>query len=93
MAGSKILCPNNTFTVAAGQSEAVKFPIEVPYQFNKASGMENRCQSWQSFSDGEENAMPVLTNRMLVTETMPLPMRGSGTKNFSFDKLLQSGNS
>ena len=41
-----------------------------------------------SFSDGEENAMPVLTNRMLVTETCHLPMRGTGTKNFSFDKLL-----
>jgi hypothetical protein len=30
---------------------------------------------------------------MLVTETMPLPMRGSGTKNFTFEKLLQSANS
>ncbi|MGZ8554251.1 MAG: alpha-2-macroglobulin family protein, partial [Chitinophagaceae bacterium] len=46
-----------------------------------------------AFSDGEENAIPVLTNRMLVTETMPLPMRGTGTKNFSFDKLLKSGSS
>ena len=31
--------------------------------------------------------MPVLTNRMLVTETLNLPMRGTGTKDFSFDKL------
>jgi hypothetical protein len=46
-----------------------------------------------AYSDGEENAVPVLTNRMLVTETMPLPMRGTGTKNFSFDKLLRSGSS
>ena len=30
------IVPNQYFTVAAGQSEAVKFPIEVPYQFNKA---------------------------------------------------------
>ena len=28
--------PKQSFTVAAGQSEAVKFPIAVPYQFNKA---------------------------------------------------------
>ena len=27
---------NQYFTVAAGQSEAVKFPLEIPYQFNKA---------------------------------------------------------
>ena len=37
--------------------------------------------------------MPVLTNRMLVTETMPLPMRNAGSKDFSFPKLLASGKS
>ena len=28
--------PKQSFTVKAGQSEAVKFPIAVPYQFSKA---------------------------------------------------------
>ena len=32
-------------------------------------------------SDGEEASMPVLTNKMLVTESLPLSMRSSGTKN------------
>ncbi|HEV7783122.1 MAG TPA: alpha-2-macroglobulin family protein, partial [Chitinophagaceae bacterium] len=84
--------PNQYFTVAAGQSEAVKFPIEVPYLFNKALVWRIVAKAG-SYSDGEENAMPVLTNRMLVTETMPLPMRGAGTKNFTFSKLLNSGQS
>ncbi|MGB5027214.1 MAG: alpha-2-macroglobulin family protein, partial [Chitinophagaceae bacterium] len=84
--------PNQYFTVAAGQSEAVKFPIEVPYLFNKALVWRIVAKAG-NYSDGEENAMPVLTNRMLVTETMPLPMRGSGTKDFSFEKLLNSGSS
>ena len=83
---------NQYFTVAAGQSEVVKFPIEVPYQFNKALVWRIVAKSG-SYSDGEENVLPVLTNRMLVTETMPLPMRGTGTKNFTFQKLLQSGSS
>ncbi|MGZ8539826.1 MAG: alpha-2-macroglobulin family protein, partial [Chitinophagaceae bacterium] len=74
------------------QSEAVKFPIAVPFQFNKALVWRIVAKA-DAFSDGEENAIPVLTNRMLVTETMPLPMRGTGTKNFSFDKLLKSGSS
>lgn len=82
--------PNQYFTVAAGQSEVVKFPIDVPYLFDKALVWRIVARAG-NISDGEENAMPVLTNRMLVTETMPLPMRGSGTKNFSFDKLLNSG--
>lgn len=84
--------PSQFFTVAAGQSEAVLFPIEVPYRFNKALVWRIVAKAG-TFSDGEENALPVLTNRMLVTETMPLPMRGTGTKNFTFDKLLNSGSS
>ena len=92
--------PNQYFTVAAGQSEAVKFPIQVPYLFNKALTWRIIARTSPSgggqegaFSDGEENTMPVLTNKMLVTETMPLNMRGTGTKNFSFDKLLHAGES
>jgi hypothetical protein len=92
---------NQYFTVAAGQSEAVKFPIEVPYLFNKAltwrivakAPLSTGGEGKGEVSDGEEAALPVLTNRMLVTETMTLPMRGAGTKNFTFDKLLKSGGS
>lgn len=40
-----------------------------------------------SFTDGEEHLIPVLTNRTLVTETKPLPIRGSGTFDFSMEKL------
>lgn len=35
-----------------------------------------------NFSDGEEMAIPVLTNRMLVTETLPLPINGRQSKDF-----------
>lgn len=37
--------------------------------------------------DGEENTLPVLSNRMLVTETLPLPINGKETKNFTLQKL------
>ncbi len=43
-----------------------------------------------SCSDGEEKAIPVFPNRMMVTESMPLPVRGKGIFDFTFDKLLQS---
>ena len=39
------------------------------------------------FSDGEQNALPVLTNRMLVTETLPMWIRSNQTKTFTLDKL------
>ena len=37
--------------------------------------------------------LPVVSNQVLVTESMPLPMRGSASKHFKFEKLLQSGES
>jgi hypothetical protein len=88
--------PNQYFTVAAGQSTPVSFSMLIPYQYNRpltyrvvaeAKGGE------QNLSDGEQAILPVVSNRMLVTESLPLPMRGNGSKDFSFTKLLQSGNS
>ncbi|MCU7548625.1 MG2 domain-containing protein [Chitinophagaceae bacterium LB-8] len=84
--------PNQYFTVSAGGSEVVKFPIEVPYQFNNALVWRVVAKAG-NYSDGEEMTLPVLTNKTLVTETLPLMMKGSGSKNFTFDKLLQAGNS
>lgn len=84
--------PNQYFTVAAGQSEAVMFPIQVPYLFDKALVWRIVARAGD-VSDGEEAAMPVLTNRTLVTETLPLNLRNTQTKNFRFEKLLSSGNS
>ncbi|MEO5783505.1 MAG: alpha-2-macroglobulin family protein, partial [Ginsengibacter sp.] len=80
------------FKIAAGQSAALKFSIEVPTNFNNAVVYRIVAKAGD-VSDGEEAAIPVLTNRMLVTETMPLPVRGNTTKNFTFQKLLNSGNS
>ncbi len=80
------------FTVAAGQSEPVQFSIEVPYLFNKALTWRIIARSGQ-YSDGEEASLPVLTNKLLVTETMPVSMTGSGNKEFKFEKLLQAGES
>ena len=37
--------------------------------------------------------LPVLSKRVLVTESLPLPIRGPATKNFDFTKLLESGES
>lgn len=42
------------------------------------------------FSDGEQNALPVLSNRMLVTETLPMWIRSNETRTFSLDKLAST---
>ena len=38
-------------------------------------------------SDGEESALAILDNRILVTESMPLWINGEGEKQFTFDRL------
>ena len=81
--------PDQYFTAAAGQSALVKFPISIPFNFNKPLTWRIVAKS-SSFSDGEENTLPVLTNRMLVTESLPLYMRGDTTKQFTFEKLLHN---
>ena len=40
-----------------------------------------------SFSDGEQNVLPVLSNRLLVTETLPMWVRSNETRTFTLDKL------
>jgi uncharacterized protein YfaS (alpha-2-macroglobulin family) len=84
--------PVKAFTVAAGQSAVVNFNIEIPNNFNNAVVYRIVAKAG-NVSDGEEAAIPVVTNRMLVTETMPLPMSGDGSKDFKFEKLLKSDSS
>ena len=87
----KNVFPNQYFTIPAGQSVAVKFPMEVPSNFNAAMMYRIKAITKDNlYSDGEEAALPVLTNRMLVTESMPLNMRNITSKTFKFEKLLRS---
>lgn len=90
----KNIFPVQYFTVAAKQSTAVKFPIEIPFTFNSALTWRIKAiTNDKVFSDGEEAAIPILSNRILVTESMPLNMRNTSSKNFKFEKLLTENNS
>ena len=84
--------PNQYFTVAPGSSELVKFPVEVPFLFDKVLTYKIIARSG-NFTDGEEATLPVLSNRQLVTESVPFYVNGNGTKKYAFKKLLESGNS
>jgi uncharacterized protein YfaS (alpha-2-macroglobulin family) len=72
--------------VAAGQSTPVLWRLKVPADFTGAV-------TWRVFAetpagrDGEESTVPVVTNRMLVTETLPMTVRGGQTRDFVFESL------
>ena len=83
-----------TVTLAADSSLALAWTISVP---SDAAGQGSGAYIYRVVArtdraeDGEEGLLPVLTNRTLVTETRPLPIRQGQTKTFTLDKLLASG--
>ncbi|MGG7660841.1 alpha-2-macroglobulin family protein [Dyadobacter sp. BHUBP1] len=83
---------SSPFSVAAGQSSTTFFTLEIPKGFTKMVTWRAVAKAG-NLSDGEENTLPVLPNRMLVTESIPLSMKGSGAKHFTFEKLLASSKS
>ena len=88
----KNISPTQNFSTVAGQSIVVKYAIEIPVNFNSALTFRIVAKA-TDFSDGEEMSLPVLTNRTLVTESMPLNLRNTTKKDFKFEKLLNSGDS
>ncbi len=81
-----------SFTVKQGESIPVSFPITVPDAYTGALVWRIVAKA-ATFSDGEENILPVLSNRLLVTETLPINVKGNTEKTFRFEKLLNSGKS
>ncbi|HTX88266.1 MAG TPA: alpha-2-macroglobulin family protein, partial [Bacteroidales bacterium] len=80
-----------TFRAAKGQSALVSWTLVIPAEAGLTLLQYRVAATAGNFSDGEEKTLPVLTNRMLVTESLPLPVRGQGNFTFSFGKLLESG--
>lgn len=77
------------FNAEAGQSTAVSWPIQIPHGHFEPVVIRISAKAGD-FTDGEESTLPVITNRMLVTETLPLPIRGNERKTFTLPKLLNS---
>jgi len=79
------------FEIPAGESKSYFWKLRVPdgaYPIiYKAVGATDKL------SDGEEGMLPVLSKRILVTESLPLPIRGKSTREFEFNKLLESASS
>ncbi len=76
------------FEIPANSSRTLSWRITVPdgcgfliYRATATTG---------DLSDGEEGWLPVLSRRILVTESLPLPIRGPAERTFTFQKLLDS---
>ena len=85
------ISPEQIFDVPSMESRTYSWRLSIPddcdFLTYKAVAATTRL------SDGEEGYLPVLSRRILVTESLPLPVRGAQTKEFEFTSLLNSGQS
>ncbi|MBQ3991352.1 MAG: hypothetical protein II630_10895, partial [Bacteroidales bacterium] len=83
---AKFLSSNTvSFTADANRNTSVEWKVSVPMSIGAVS--VRIVAVGDGHSDGEEKVLPILTNRMMVTETMPLPVRRAGTTKFSFASM------
>jgi len=77
-------------SIPQGESTGILWNILIPENPSVSLLQYRIIAESGAFSDGEEKIIPVLPNRMMVTETLPLPVRDKGAFDFSFDKLIAS---
>ncbi|CAM4057776.1 MULTISPECIES: MG2 domain-containing protein [Flavobacterium] len=78
---------NNTkkFICKPKESVSVSWTITIP---ENLQGLQYKIVAKSgNFSDGEENILPVLSNKILITESIPLWVRENSTKEYVFENL------
>lgn len=74
-----------TFSVEKENNTQVSWKLSIP---DNVQAVQYKVLATSGdFSDGEQNALPVLSNRMLVTETLPMWVKSNETRSFTLDKL------
>jgi len=81
----------HNFEITNDGNEVIKWPLIIPGGLSAIS-YKVIAQAGK-FSDGEEMTVPVLPNALLVTESMPIPVRSHSSRTFNMEKLIHSGTS
>ena len=78
---------NNTrnFSCKPKESVPVNWKITIP---EGLQGLQYKIVAKSgNFSDGEENILPVLSNKILITESIPIWVKGNSKKEYAFENL------
>lgn len=78
---------NNTqnFNCKPKESVPVTWKITIP---EGLQGLQYKIVAKSgNFSDGEENILPVLSNKILITESIPIWVKGNSKKEYIFENL------
>lgn len=77
--------------IQANSSNSVSWQVQVP---KNVEGLQYRISvQSDNFTDAEESIIPVLSNRELVTETVPIWQLGNETKKYELTNLLKNESS
>jgi uncharacterized protein YfaS (alpha-2-macroglobulin family) len=84
----KLINAEKPVTIAKGGSTPVAWTLEVPRDWTRPVKYQVYAKAG-AFTDGEESLVPVVTNRVLVTESLPLPVKANETRTFVFKSMLE----
>jgi uncharacterized protein YfaS (alpha-2-macroglobulin family) len=82
----KVLITKTTdFNLEAGKSQVVSWSILVPQ--NQDLVICRIVGTGGKTSDGEQKLLPILSDKVIITESMPMTIRSNETRTFTFDKF------
>ncbi|MBN2399158.1 MAG: hypothetical protein JXI33_02325, partial [Candidatus Aminicenantes bacterium] len=79
------------FKLAPKSSQGFSWELRVPKNMGPLSYTVTAKSA--AYADGEAGALPVLTSRIMLTESLPLNVRGPQQKKFIFKRLQELGKS
>ena len=86
-----VLTRKQPFSVDAKQTIGVDFSFTVPQGYELLGC--RMIADGGTFSDGEQQILPVLSDKIRLTETVAMPIMGNETRTFSLDKLFNNHSS
>ena len=73
------------FNCKSKESVPVSWTISIP---EGVQGLQYKIVAKSgNFSDGEENILPVMSNKVLLTESIPIWVKGNSKREYAFDNL------
>lgn len=73
------------FNCKSKESVPVSWTISIP---EGVQGLQYKIVAKSgNFSDGEENILPIMSNKVLLTESIPIWVKGNSKKEYVFDNL------
>ncbi|CVK16666.1 Uncharacterized conserved protein YfaS, alpha-2-macroglobulin family [Apibacter mensalis] len=85
------LSPIIPFKAELSKNAEVSWKIKVPKNIQAVS--YRIVAQAGNFSDGEENSLPIVTDRVLITETVPINIKENEKKEYRLDKLITNSSS